>query len=346
MADDDAVGNALRTAGAPRNALVEALLGARNAIPENAEHGFSVLNMLRGGLGSAAGWMDWQNRLSPDAYSPQEVLAPPGMGFMRGAGSAVPRVMEPVATGMQRLYGNTPPLSPPELAEIYSRHAPAPWWRTQAAELGARAVERAGAMNAEVPAQAAVRLGDQMFTGPTHMHAIDAASKRLGDDVVEALLLKAGRSADGFVTNKIDPKTGMGRFITRDEASRLLEGKPGSGYTAEDAWERLLRPATAQTERPVRAAIKLGDNVFEGHTHGDAVVAAEGQLGHDNVWRQFNMQTGFGPGSEGFVTNSGRYVTRQEATDLLGKHREYPGELHATSLHRVQRENPELFGDK
>ncbi len=74
---------------ARRNALVEALLGARNAIPENTEHSLSLANMLRGGLGSAAGWMDWQNRLSPDDYSPQEVLSPPGMAFgLRGANTA------------------------------------------------------------------------------------------------------------------------------------------------------------------------------------------------------------------------------------------------------------------
>ncbi len=60
------------------NPLVNLLLSARNAIPENKEHDISLANMLRGGLGSAAGWMDWKNRLSPDDYSPQEILAPIG----------------------------------------------------------------------------------------------------------------------------------------------------------------------------------------------------------------------------------------------------------------------------
>jgi hypothetical protein len=67
------------------NALAGLLLGARDAIPENKEHSISLANMLRGGLGTAAGWMDWRNKLSPDDYAPQEVLAPL---FAAGLGSA------------------------------------------------------------------------------------------------------------------------------------------------------------------------------------------------------------------------------------------------------------------
>lgn len=60
------------------NALVEALMGLRDRIPENTEHNISLANVLRGGLGTAAGWMDWRNKMSPDDYSPQEVMAPLG----------------------------------------------------------------------------------------------------------------------------------------------------------------------------------------------------------------------------------------------------------------------------
>ncbi len=47
----------------------------------------SLANMARDVLGRTAGWMDWRNKLSPNDYAPQEVLAPPGMGLLRGAGS-------------------------------------------------------------------------------------------------------------------------------------------------------------------------------------------------------------------------------------------------------------------
>jgi hypothetical protein len=90
------------------NSLADLLMGARNAIPENkgfpsektygpfgeeyavdyVPKGLSLANMLRDGLGTAAGWMDWRNKLSPDDYAPQDTLAPLGLGLM---GGAIPR---------------------------------------------------------------------------------------------------------------------------------------------------------------------------------------------------------------------------------------------------------------
>ncbi len=55
----------------------------------------------------------------------------------------------------------------------------------------------------------------------------------LGDAAADALL-GSGKVNEGFVTNR-------GRFVTRKEASRLMGDKPASGYTAEEAWEKLLR---------------------------------------------------------------------------------------------------------
>lgn len=65
--------------------LARALMGLHDSIPENKEHDLSLANMLRGGLRNAAGWMDWQNRTTPDAYSPQEVMAPLGFGLVGSA---------------------------------------------------------------------------------------------------------------------------------------------------------------------------------------------------------------------------------------------------------------------
>jgi hypothetical protein len=41
--------------------------------------------MLRKGLGSTAGWMDWRNKLSPDDYAPQDTLALLGMAQLGSA---------------------------------------------------------------------------------------------------------------------------------------------------------------------------------------------------------------------------------------------------------------------
>ncbi len=187
-ADPSAAGNAMRAAGSPRNALVEALLGARNAIPENTEHSLSLLNMLRGGLGSVAGWMDWKNRLSPDAYAPQDILAPAGgMAF----GSA------PMgAIGANALRRS------PDLPAIWREAHP----RTS--------VE--GRTVGEHPRGAATAYGDDVFRSP-HIHGgeYDEAVAKLGAPAIEKLA-RDGRLVDGFMTS-------TGRFLDRQEASGLAD---------------------------------------------------------------------------------------------------------------------------
>ncbi len=107
--------------------------------------------------------------------------------------------------------------------------------------------------------------------------------------------------------------------------------------------------ALERPERPVKAAMKIGDNIYEGYNHGLAISKAEQALGPEALWSQFNRKNGFGPGSEGFVTNKGRYVSRQEAQDLLGQYADYPGELHANSLNEIRLKNrinnPDLLAD-
>lgn len=77
-------------AGIPkRNAVSDALRAARNAIPENRNHSVSMLNMVRGGLGSAANWLEGSPEIGPDT------LAPMGAGLMTSMGlnafGAIPR---------------------------------------------------------------------------------------------------------------------------------------------------------------------------------------------------------------------------------------------------------------
>lgn len=80
-------------AGMPKpNPLAAALRTAMNAIPENKElpppqffmdpRSISMANMLRGGLDTAASWIDYGNKPQPSDYKPSEMLAPLGAGLM------------------------------------------------------------------------------------------------------------------------------------------------------------------------------------------------------------------------------------------------------------------------
>ena len=64
------------------NPLADALRIAMRSLPENKEHAFSMSNMLRGGLDTAASWLDYQNKPQPSDYKPSEMLAPLGAGLM------------------------------------------------------------------------------------------------------------------------------------------------------------------------------------------------------------------------------------------------------------------------
>jgi hypothetical protein len=67
-------------AGMPRpNALADALRTAASSIPENKEASLSMLNMVRGGLGTAANWLEGRPEIGKDT------LAPLGAGLMGSA---------------------------------------------------------------------------------------------------------------------------------------------------------------------------------------------------------------------------------------------------------------------
>ncbi len=202
--------------------LSKALQGTASALdafaegPEGVPNKAHLVPFLARSAAQGARAMDNWTRGEPGV---QDMLTPTGLA---GLGSMPAMMRGAAAHALER-----PPMPAPH------------YWREQADALGARAAERAGAMDTEVPAQAAYMFGDKTFTGPHHFAAQDKAYAALGDEVADALAA-SGKVRDGFITNKIDPETGMGRFISRDQASRMLEGKPGSGYTSEEAWSKLL----------------------------------------------------------------------------------------------------------
>jgi hypothetical protein len=73
-------------------------------------------------------------------------------------------------------------------------------------------VARAPVPPPEWPTHAAVRIGDRMFTGTSHLDAVMKAQEALGENA-----LSSGNVAtDGFLTN-------AGRYISREEAGRMLD---------------------------------------------------------------------------------------------------------------------------
>ncbi len=71
FADYDPITTADVLASMPaRNPLAEALLGLKNRIPENPNPGPSLMNMARGGLGTAANWLAGKPEIGPDTIAP------------------------------------------------------------------------------------------------------------------------------------------------------------------------------------------------------------------------------------------------------------------------------------
>ena len=77
-------------AGIPKgNQLSDALRATRNAIPENPDHSVSMLNMVRGGLGSAANWLEGAPKIGPDTLAPMGASVMTSMGL--NAFGAIPK---------------------------------------------------------------------------------------------------------------------------------------------------------------------------------------------------------------------------------------------------------------
>lgn len=85
------------------------------------------------------------------------------------------------------------------------------------------------------------------------------------------------------------------------------------------AMGRMPRGGVVPTaERPAQAALRVGDRTYTGAHHGEALMRAIDDLGE----ARFNaLYAAAGPDAyqtaEGFVTTTGRYVTRPEAERLL-----------------------------
>jgi hypothetical protein len=76
------------------------------------------------------------------------------------------------------------------------------------------------------------------------------------------------------------------------------------------------RLAGTPNEWPTQAAVRIGDRTFTGDSHFDAVTKAQAVLG-DDVAHRLLGQGGSNVAVDGFLTNTGRYVSREEAGRML-----------------------------
>ena len=97
------------------NVVTRALRSARDAIPANPDASVSLLNMARGGLNSAANWLDRRPEIGPDTLAPLGLAVAgtlPGMvrGAARTAETALQQAQqsaarrEPLLADKERLY--------------------------------------------------------------------------------------------------------------------------------------------------------------------------------------------------------------------------------------------------
>jgi hypothetical protein len=82
-------------------------------------------------------------------------------------------------------------------------------------------------------------------------------------------------------------------------------------------------PAVARTtpvgEWPTQAAVRISDKVFTGDSHFDAVTKAQEVLG-EKVTHRLLSEGRDKVATDGFLTNTGRYVSREEAGRMLDEH--------------------------
>jgi hypothetical protein len=132
----------------------------------------------------------------------------------------------------------------------------------------------------------AVRIDGKIYTGGSHVDAIDRAAKSL-DTTVDDLLERFGGEENVF--DNLDGFVGPDGFITRADAYAAVSGD----------------------EKIKSAAIRTGGQVFEGTSHAAAIAKAEAELGI-----KIDASKGTPEELGGFITTSGRWVSREDALEI------------------------------
>ena len=183
--------------------------------------------------------------------------------------------------------------------------------------------------------KAATRVHNDIYPGVNHLESVEAAAKSRGMTVDELIDKHTDEEAEhGFLTNS-------GRFVNREEALKIAESR--NQIDPENAWlnepdaiwkqkglnaEALKKepastvppppadwtPVSEEPESIRSAAIRHEGNIYEGRLHSDAYQTAADATGKD-----FGDVIGkTKPEDAGFMSTAGRYMSRDEAADLIG----------------------------
>ena len=180
-------------------------------------------------------------------------------------------------------------------------------------EVIAALIERSGAMGADAgPLTAKVKAAKSPDEAA---RLIDDYLRERGHDG----LIYANRYEDGgdsYIATRPGTvrKALTGETLFADTARSSLPGVVASGAegAARAEADRILQQYTkgpSEVERPVEAAIRVDGQVFSGPNHGIAYERASEGLGR-------KITSGAAVDGGGFITNQGRYVTREEAQSL------------------------------
>lgn len=107
------------------------------------------------------------------------------------------------------------------------------------------------------------------------------------------------------------------RFLSEGLPLALM-GLPGRAPPRATTLPALPR-TTSPGEWPTQAAVRIGDRTFTGNSHFDAVTKAQEVLG-EKVTHRLLSEGGDKVATDGFLTNTGRYVSREEAGRMLDEH--------------------------
>lgn len=202
----------------------------------------------------------------------------------------------------------------------------------------------------------AVKIGERLFAGKSHDEAISKAINELGADTqitrdmygyvdnlvtsndqptirlyrgefaLDPFLGNDGQTRGGYWTEDINVARRYGDQVfyidvPANDPAIAKRTSQTAGDAADTIKEWRIDPAFANknrsAERIKAAAIRIGDKVYEGTSHFDAVMAAaqDMRITEDEVLALNNQI------EDGFTTSTGRYVDRTEA-DAIAKNSE------------------------
>lgn len=118
------------------------------------------------------------------------------------------------------------------------------------------------------------------------------------------------------------------------------------GFTAGRLGSALHGPSMVP-ELPSTAAFRVGDKVYRGFDHSTALGKAEAEMGRKGLWRDWDSANGWKTHEEGYLSNRGNFLGRQDAADMIDRvgldSNAIVGGLHSSRLRDLQTEHPSLW---